>query len=238
MDGYRPGATQDILTIQLPAGSRLPQLPLHDLAEAVFVATNAPGAAFHDGVPGARQVASALTNPTPARRPRWRSLSIGDTVTANGRTVACQPAGFADVPGYQPPGEITTRSAERADFLTTVITTAVEGGINYWASVSGYHWYHPNLDGGTAHPGPGGSANAYVTVHENQGQGRVFIIGLDAIEDALTRIAASPVEQMSEQRRERIRRAVDGDQDARTDLDAFDAEQVIQIACFGHAIYG
>jgi hypothetical protein len=65
-----------------------------------------------------------------------------------------------------------------------------------------------------------------------------FVIGLDAIEDALTRIAASPVEQMSEQHRERIRHAFDGDEDARTDFDAFDAEQVIQVACFGHVIYG
>jgi hypothetical protein len=68
-----------------------------------------------------------------------------------------------------PAGEITTRSPERADFLTTVITTAAEGGINYWAAVGGYRWYHPNLDGGTAHPGLDGSANAYITVHENQG---------------------------------------------------------------------
>jgi hypothetical protein len=75
-------------------------------------------------------------------------------------------------------------------------------------------------------------------VHENQGEGRAFVIGLDAIEDALTRIAAGPVEHMSEQRRERIRRALGGDQDARTDFDAFDAEEVIQVACFGHVIYG
>jgi hypothetical protein len=114
-----------------------------------------------------------------------------------------------------------------------VITTAVEGGINYWASVSGYHWYYPDLDGGTAHPGLDGSANTYVTVHENQGQGRTFVIGLDAIEDALTRVAGGPVEHMSQQRR-----AFVGDEDARTDPDAFDAEEVIQVACFGHVIYG
>jgi hypothetical protein len=76
MGGYRPGAAQDILTIELPAGSRLPQLPLHDLAEAVFVATNAPGAGFHDGVPGAREVASALTNPTPGTPPAV-ALAVG-----------------------------------------------------------------------------------------------------------------------------------------------------------------
>lgn len=31
------------------------------------------------------------------------------------------------------------RSEARTEFLTYVLVTAVEGGINYWASVSGYH---------------------------------------------------------------------------------------------------
>jgi hypothetical protein len=42
---------------------------------------------------------------------------------------------------------------------------------------------------------------------------------------------------MSEQRREPIRRAFGGDEDART-FDAFDAEEVIQVVSFGHVIYG
>jgi hypothetical protein len=141
--------------------------------------------------------------------------------------------------GYQPPGEITTRTPEQADFLTHVITTAVEGGLDYWAGVSGYHWYFPDLDGGTARPGPGGTASAYVTVHENEteGQGRVFIIGLAGIEAALARTTARPVEYMSEQRRERIRQAFGGDEDVRTDFDAFDAEEVVRAACFGKVVY-
>lgn len=32
------------------------------------------------------------------------------------------------------------RSAERVQFLSDVMTTAVEGGINYWAAVSEYRW--------------------------------------------------------------------------------------------------
>jgi hypothetical protein len=35
------------------------------------------------------------------------------------------------------------RSDERNQFLTDVLTTAVEGGINYWAAVSGYQWDVP-----------------------------------------------------------------------------------------------
>lgn len=32
------------------------------------------------------------------------------------------------------------RSAERAEFLADILTTAVEGGINDWAAVSKYKW--------------------------------------------------------------------------------------------------
>jgi hypothetical protein len=243
VDGYQPGAAQDVVTIEVPQDSRLGQLPIHDLAEAVFVATNAPYPSLRDGTPGAHEIAEALnqrTDPRPVGRRGLRSLSVGDTVTAHGHTFACLPVGFAEVPGYQPPGKDTTRTPQEADFLTHVITTAVEGGINHWASVSGYHWHFPDLDGGTARPGPGGSANAYVTVHENdtEGQGRSFILGLNGIEQALRRITVGPVEHMSEQRRERIRRAFHGDEDARTDLDAFDAEEVVQVACFGKVLYG
>lgn len=35
------------------------------------------------------------------------------------------------------------RTDERKQFLTDVLTTAVEGGINYWAAVSGYRWDVP-----------------------------------------------------------------------------------------------
>jgi hypothetical protein len=243
IDGYQPEAAQDTVTIEIPPHGRLGQLPIHNLAEAVFVATNAPYPSLRDGTPGAHEIAEALhrpTDPSTLGRRGFRSLSVGDTVTACGSTLACLPVGFAEVPGYQPPGQHTTRTPQEADFLTHVIVTAVEGGINYWASVSGYHWHFPDLDGGTARPGPGGSANAYVTVHENdtEGRGRSFILCLNGIERALRRITAGPVEHMSEQRRERIRRALHGDEDARTDLDAFDAEEVVQVACFGEVLYG
>lgn len=56
------------------------------------------------------------------------------------------------------------RTPERAEFLSDVLTTAVEGGIGYWSSVSDYRWWSPTLDGGSA-PHRDGQANAYVVVH-------------------------------------------------------------------------
>jgi hypothetical protein len=241
VDGYQPGAAQDVVTIEVPHDSRLGQLTIHDLAEAVFVATNAPYPSLRDGTPGAHEIAEALnrpTDPSPARRRGLRSLSAGDTVTAHGHTLACLPVGFAEVPGYQPPGKHTTRTRRR----TSSPRDHHRGRRRH--QLLGQRQRLP-----LALPGPrrrdrpprtGGSANAYVTVHENdtEGQGRSFILGLNGIDQALRRIAAGPVEHMSEQHRERIRRAFDGDEDARTDLDAFDAEEVVQVACFGKVLYG
>jgi hypothetical protein len=35
---------------------------------------------------------------------------------------------------------MTARSAEREEFLASIVTTAVEGGTGYWATVSEYEW--------------------------------------------------------------------------------------------------
>jgi hypothetical protein len=62
---------------------------------------------------------------------------------------------------------MTKRTPERAQFLADTLTTAVEGGINYWAYVDDYHWYSPDLDGGTAEH-EDGVANAYATVLDRE----------------------------------------------------------------------
>ena len=41
---------------------------------------------------------------------------------------------------------IGNRSPERLEFLADILSTAVEGGVNYWCEVSGYRWD----DAGTA----------------------------------------------------------------------------------------
>lgn len=89
-DGYRPGAEQDIveITVESPVGFTGEQW-----AEAVFVASNAPGEGHLSDQPGATAVSAALAQ---ARKngARMRSLSVGDTVTINGVRYACTPAGW------------------------------------------------------------------------------------------------------------------------------------------------
>lgn len=60
------------------------------------------------------------------------------------------------------------RTSKRADFLAGILTTAVEGGVNHWATIEDYRWYFPDLEGGTAAPGPDNSANAYAVLVESE----------------------------------------------------------------------
>lgn len=57
---------------------------------------------------------------------------------------------------------MTTKSDKRLEFLTDVLTTAIEGGINYWGGVSEYKWDVP-------------LGTAYAVVHENEDSGEGVI---------------------------------------------------------------
>jgi hypothetical protein len=84
MDGYRPGAEQDVVTFEVEhsLGQQTPEW----WAEAVFVATNAPTTETVDARPGARLVADTI--------PPTRALSVGDTVTVDGIVVTCERIGW------------------------------------------------------------------------------------------------------------------------------------------------
>jgi hypothetical protein len=101
-DGYRPGAAQHSVTVELPDRPELARLTGFELAEAVFVATNAPRHLWRS-IAAAAAVAEALLGPTSTlpdeQRRHLRALSVGDTVTVAGRTLACEPVGFTDITG-------------------------------------------------------------------------------------------------------------------------------------------
>lgn len=92
-DGYRPGAEQQAVTLTLPDG--FDGLSIEQWAKAMFIASNAPGAspdedgavtALRDALERARRAGCQI-----------RSLSVGDTVTVNGDTVACAKTGWERV---------------------------------------------------------------------------------------------------------------------------------------------
>ncbi len=140
---------------------------------------------------------------------------------------------------------MATRTAERQEFLADVITTALEGGVGYWSQASEYRWFSPDLSGGTATPGPNGTANAYATLHETDtpdGElGDALTVDVDVIARAFGKIrrAASGdlvIPFLSREYARRLRDAYD-DIDA-GDIDADDADVVVQVGLFGQVVYG
>jgi len=61
------------------------------------------------------------------------------------------------------------RSIERERFLADILTTAVEGGINYWSAVSDYQWFSETL--GASRPGISRMSDTRVRVHEMNDDG-------------------------------------------------------------------
>lgn len=59
---------------------------------------------------------------------------------------------------------MASSESERRQFYADIVTAAVEGGIGYWSKARSYRWFSPDLAGGTAEPGPNGTANAWAVI--------------------------------------------------------------------------
>lgn len=129
------------------------------------------------------------------------------------------------------------RSAERAQFLTDVIITAAEGGIQYWAVILSYKWHLPNLPGGTGEPGPGGNAAASLKFRADEDDADIHTVTISDVARALGVIAdlSRPLRLHSTDRARiaEASRENDGGQ-----IDADDADVIIQVAAFGNVVYG
>lgn len=88
MDGYRVGAEQETVELDYPDYIE----SVWDVAERVFIATNAPLEVI-DRVGSQR----ALYDMLQATGKPLRALSVGDTVTYDGQTLACERTGWRDV---------------------------------------------------------------------------------------------------------------------------------------------
>lgn len=89
-DGFRPGAVQEVAVLVLPDAPD--GLTVEQWAEAVFIASNAPGP--HVGEDAIVPMVRAALRQWPRA---LRSLSVGDTVTVQGETVACDRAGWTRI---------------------------------------------------------------------------------------------------------------------------------------------
>lgn len=96
-DGWRVEAEQDRIVLDYPDYMET----AHEVAERVFIATNAPEEAIAR-VQSQRELADMLAEYAKAHDaepsfPGLRALSVGDTVTYDGHTLACDRIGWRDV---------------------------------------------------------------------------------------------------------------------------------------------
>ena len=131
------------------------------------------------------------------------------------------------------------RSAERSRFLSGIIVTAIEGGINYWARVIKYDWYSDEIKGGTAKPATDfGGANAYATLvnlHETNGEERQVTVA--RIEMTVAHIASGadiPGLWASTRAAVVIGENSDGDNGV---IYPEMADQIVQVALYGEVRY-
>ena len=123
-----------------------------------------------------------------------------------------------------------TRSVERTQFLTTILTTAVEGGINYWADTKDYAWQFEE----------GMAAWAHVNVREsNEGDepGPWRTVTIDTIAHGLSVIKKrSDIPYLGTHVRKLIIGA-DYTLDEDGEIDADLADVIVQVALFGEVRY-
>lgn len=125
------------------------------------------------------------------------------------------------------------------DMAADVLSTAVEGGINHWASVSGYAWASSTLDGGTLTLPEGRENDArcdhvYETHDDDRDLGPLDTLivarGIRAIADGRHPDAPDHLRRLCTQ----LARNPRGDHD----FDAADADAIVQYTLLGAYVYG
>lgn len=127
----------------------------------------------------------------------------------------------------------TTQMTDREQFLSDVLTTAVEGGINYWAAVSEYKWCDENDN----------NIPASVRVHElDDTTGEYMEPGVFITTKEIGRAIARIMDVNDEIKHlgNHVRKdvfAASMENDA-GDIDADIADVIMQIAVLGEVTYG
>lgn len=126
------------------------------------------------------------------------------------------------------------RTQERINFLAGVITTAVEGGINYWAATREYRW---GSEKGLFKFGEGEYASVEIQDLESELEWKEpwHKVTVDTIARGINKIL-SPDFQINDEIRQWIRddnRDNDGCM-----IDSTAADCIVQAALFGRLVYG
>lgn len=121
------------------------------------------------------------------------------------------------------------RSPERTQFLADIITTAVEGGIYYWAEVSDCTWDFDN---------PGVAfVRVYCIEDDDLTPPEGVPVGIEKIAKAIARILDPEVPTDLSATNVKMIRDASKENDA-GDVDADLADCIMQVAVLGDVIYG
>jgi len=133
------------------------------------------------------------------------------------------------------------RTEKWKKFLFDIYVTALEGGISYWADIQKYRWSKdiPEVDAEdlpTEERDDIEGFKAVIKDYENYFTGK-RTISKHTIERALKRICQGSVKHLNESRRERILKCIlANEMDA--NMDADDADCIVQIGLFGQVVFG
>jgi hypothetical protein len=120
---------------------------------------------------------------------------------------------------------MATRSAERTDFLATVLVTAVEGGIGYWCEARNFWWDYDDDHKFTT---------ASVEVREEEATAWRKVT-LATIERGIRRVGSPDFEVNNEWRGWILAGSVTNDTGV---IDSDAAETIVQAGLFGELVYG
>ena len=122
-----------------------------------------------------------------------------------------------------------TRTAERTEFLSDLLVTAIEGGINYWAGID----FRDDVDPvtGTLNGKPLTCARIVDTEEQT-----IFTVDLDTIETGITRACTAMTNgTLRDDAQLRTANRTNGDEG---DFDALSADLAVQLGLFDNVVYG
>lgn len=119
---------------------------------------------------------------------------------------------------------MTNRSDARTQFLSDMLATALEGGINYWATIVSTQTEDAPND-------PVGWRYTHAVIRETEEGGTDHHVNLDRIASGLNALCALPGDHLKNLRAANRTNGQDGD------YDATDADQALQFGLFGKSVY-
>ena len=120
-------------------------------------------------------------------------------------------------------------SATLDQFYLDLFTTALEGGINYWAQCAGYHWFDTPND----RPDFRGFYADIIDMEDDSEP--CYVVDRSVISRGY-RLASGAFRKSLNWSSEPPPAVITGDTD--WDFDASDADMVLQLGLFGNVVYG